>query len=187
MAIDGAGERGRAWASRILHPDGEQLRLPFEVPAERGAVARAKAGEWLKTFAPKAGSTLLMRVGVPMVAATTPAVLDAIDGDGEHSILQNLVVGSGLGGAWGAMVGAAIPTVSPEQSMRRLRSSAKGAGAGIVLAPAVAIVSKYVVDWMTSPLRSDLERQEAATEAARTESATGEPAPPKPTPWVPIP
>ncbi|MCW2922929.1 MAG: hypothetical protein JWM98_333 [Thermoleophilia bacterium] len=154
------GLRQRIWEHR--HPDGEQLHLPFDVPGAGTAKLRERASVFLHDFAPKAGSNVLMRVGVPMVAATTPVVLDLIDTDGDHSILQNLAVGAGLGGAWGAMVGATFVTAPAEQSMRRLRSSAKGAAAGIVLAPAVAIVSKYVVDWVTRPIRHDLEVERAA-------------------------
>lgn len=138
---------------RLFDREAKQLRLPLEIPGERQARVARAARDFATGFAPRLGSKLLMRVGVPMVAATTPAVIRMLDRGWEDQMVPNLLVGSGLGGAWGALVGAAIPRTSAGVRVSRIRAAGSGAAGGVLLAPAVAMVSKLVADWATSPLQ----------------------------------
>jgi hypothetical protein len=133
-----------------------QLELPIDgLPSERWLRFRAASKEFATGFAPKLGSKLLMRFGVPMVGATTPIVISVVAPQYQDDWRANLVAGSGLGGAWGAMVGALLPFNSAGTRVSRLRSIGGGAAGGIVMAPAIAAVSKYAVDWLTSPMRPE--------------------------------
>ncbi len=142
-----------------------QLELPLEgLPSAR----RQRMVHALKDFGtglgPRLGSNLLMRVGTPMVAATTPVALELFAPEYRDSIVANLVAGSALGGVWGAGVGAMLPFDGSGARIGSVRSAGMGAAGGIVLAPAVAIASKYVVDWITAPIVRD--RDEAQAEVA---------------------
>lgn len=131
-----------------------QLELPLDgVPNARLRELRGAAKEFAFGFAPRLGSKLLMRFGVPMVGAMTPVAIGALAPSLQDDWRTNLAVGSGLGGAWGAAVGAMLPFSDAGVRIPRLRSAGVGAAAGIVMAPAVAAVSKYAVDWLTSPIR----------------------------------
>lgn len=131
-----------------------QLELPLEgVPSARLAELRGAAAEFAFGFAPRLGAKLLMRFGVPMVGAMTPVAIGALAPHVQDDWRVNLAVGSGLGGAWGAAVGAVLPFRDSGERIPRLRSAGMGAAAGVVMAPAVAAVSKYAVDWLTSPIR----------------------------------
>lgn len=151
--VRGPGNTTPQLLTRIIAREGEQLRLPLDVPGERRHQLIRHARDFATGFAPRLGSKLLMRVGVPMVAATTPAVIRMIDRGWEDDMVPNLLVGAGLGGGWGAMVGALIPRNAAGVPISRLRSVGSGAAGGVLLAPAVAMVSKFVADWATSPLR----------------------------------
>ncbi|MCB0879918.1 MAG: hypothetical protein KDC46_13180 [Thermoleophilia bacterium] len=133
-----------------------QLELPFEgLPSARRLRFQDNLKEFAFGFAPRLGSQLLMRIGTPMVAATTPLVIDTLAPEHSDDWTWNLAVGSGLGGAWGAMVGGLLPFSGAGERIPRIKSAGVGAASGIVLAPAVAAVSKYVVDWITTPIRGD--------------------------------
>jgi hypothetical protein len=142
--------------SRLLHRGpvpGEQMQLPMDVPGEHTIALRRAAGQLAATIPSRLGSGMLFRVGVPVVAATTPAVISVFDRSGQDNLLENLAVGTGLGGAWGAMVGAAIPGRTLEGvHVPRLRGAATGMARGMLLAPAVSLVSKYVADVITRPI-----------------------------------
>lgn len=155
--------------SRIFRGGEKQLALPLEVPGERRYQLVRNAREFATGFAPKLGSKLLMKVGVPVVAATTPAVIRMLEQGWEDEIVPNLLVGSALGGAWGAAVGALIPRTSDGVRISRVRSMGKSAAGGVVLAPAVALASKYVADFLTGPLERDRERAENRADEAEQE------------------
>jgi hypothetical protein len=126
-----------------------QLELPLEgVPSLRRVQLREGIKEFATGFAPRLGSQLLMRLGVPMVAAATPLAIRMFAPEQQDDWKFNLLVGSGLGGAWGAMVGAALPFSGAGDRIPRLRAAGLGAAGGIVMAPAIAAVSKGVVDWI---------------------------------------
>lgn len=142
-----------------------QLELPLEGLPSAGRQRFINAMKDFGTgFGPRLGWSLLMRVGTPMVAATTPVAIELLAPQYRDSIVANLVAGSALGGVWGAGVGAALPYNGAGTRISRVRSAGMGAAGGIVLAPAVAIASKYVVDWITDPIVRD--RDEAEAEAA---------------------
>lgn len=134
---------------------GEQLKLDFEVPGAARAKVLSKAGEFLHSMAPKLASGALMKIGVPVVAATAPFVLDQIDwgNNGTHGNVVSAITGAGLGGAWGAAVGAAIPTLPADTHLRRIKSSGKGAAIGMLMAPAVAVASAMVSEQAKRTLR----------------------------------
>lgn len=163
--------------TRLFRGGEEQLRLPMEIPGERKARFVRVAKEFGTSFAPKLGSKLLMKVGVPMVAATTPAVIRVLDQGWEDEIVANLLVGSALGGAWGAAVGALLP-FDDGVRIPRLRSIGGGAAGGVLMAPAVALASKYVADWLTSPLeraRDDARDRAEEAEQELEDASNGEP------------
>jgi hypothetical protein len=142
------------WATITHKP--VQPELPLEgLPSMRRARLQGQLKAFATGFGPRLGSQLLMRFGVPMVGATTPMVVGMFAPDSKHDWALNLVVGSGLGGLWGAGVGALLPFGGAGTRIPRVRAAGMGAASGIVLAPAVAAVSKYVTDWVTSPLRDD--------------------------------
>lgn len=155
--------------ARIFRSTPEQLRLPLEVPGATRHRLMQHARDFATGFAPKLGATMLMRVGVPMVAATTPVVIRMLDPEREDGVVANLLVGSALGGAWGAAVGALIPRTADGIRVSRIRSAGSGAAAGVVLAPAVALASKYVADWLTAPLEGARERAEDRARDAEAE------------------
>jgi hypothetical protein len=125
----------------------------MEVDGEiTGPLARA-ARQFIATVPARVGSGLLFQVGVPVVTATTPAVISIFDRNGHDSLLENLVIGTGIGGAWGAMVGAAIPGKTMEGvHIPRIRGAGAGMARGMLIAPAVSIVAKYVADIITRPI-----------------------------------
>jgi hypothetical protein len=140
----------------LLRRGPRQLELPLEgIPSTRTLQTRAAVREFTTGFAPRLGSQLLMRVGVPMAGAMSPVAIGTFAPHLQDDWRANLLVGSGLGGAWGAMVGATLPFSPVGERMPRLRAAGIGAATGIVMAPAVAAVSKYVVGWITSPLRDE--------------------------------
>jgi hypothetical protein len=150
---DGAASLWR----RVL---GRERSVQLELPLE--GVRSARTSRWISntrtfatSFGPQLGANLLMRVGVPMVAATTPAVIDLVAPEHSDELPANLLVGSALGGAWGAMVGAAIPLDGNGVRISRFQSAGRAAAGGVLLAPAVAMVSKLVVDRITDPILPD--------------------------------
>lgn len=152
---DPVGQPGRISLWREVFPRGaRQLELPLEgLPSTRRLRMQAGLREFTTGFAPRLGQKLLMRFGVPMVAATTPVAIGMMLPDKRDDVWFNLAIGSGLGGAWGAMVGGLLPYNGAGDRIGRIKSTGRGAASGIVLAPAVAVVSKYVVDWITEPIR----------------------------------
>lgn len=118
------------------------------MPSLRRVQLREGLKEFATGLAPRLGSNMLMRLGVPMVAAATPIAISMFAPDRQDDWKFNLLAGSGLGGAWGAMVGAAIPFGGAGERIPRLRAAGLGAAGGIVMAPAIAAVSKGVVDWI---------------------------------------
>lgn len=153
--------------TRLFAQKPVQLELPIDgLPSMR----RHRIVHALKDFGtglgPRLGANLLMRVGTPMVAATTPAVIEVLAPQYRDNIVANLVAGSALGGVWGAGVGAVLPFDGAGTRISRVRSTGMGAAGGIVLAPAVAIASKYVVDWITAPIVRDRDKAEAEVDAA---------------------
>lgn len=138
-------------------PRSEQLMLPFDVDGDQTHKVLRHTRDFARGFGPRLGAQLLMRVGVPMVAATTPAVIRTLDDDLADNMVPNLLVGSALGGAWGAAVGTLIPLNSAGVRVSRIRSAGSGAAGGILLAPAVAMASKLALDWVASPIRDDSE------------------------------
>jgi hypothetical protein len=168
--------------TRLFRGGPEQLRLPMEVPGEARMKFFRAAKDFATGFAPKLGSKLLMRFGIPMVAATTPVAIRLLNPEWEDEIVPNLLVGSALGGAWGAAVGAMLPFTEAGVKVSRLRSAGTGAAGGILLAPAVALASKYVADWLTSPLEKARDRAEDRADQAEHElEQTKTPAAPTPT------
>lgn len=149
---------------RIIRREGEQLTLPLDVPGMRQAQLLHHARDFATGFGPRLGSKFLMRIGTPAVAATTPAVIRLIDKGWEDEWAANMLVGSALGGGWGAAVGALIPRNGDGVRVSRIRSAGTGAAGGVLLAPAVALASKWVADLITSPL--ERARDEAKDEAA---------------------
>lgn len=162
---------------RLRPPAHRQLELPLQgIPSTRLQELRVAGREFAFGFAPRLGSRMLMRFGVPMVGAMTPVAIGAFAPTLQDDWRANLAVGSGLGGAWGAAVGAALPFSEAGNRVPRLRSAGMGAAAGVVMAPAVAAVTKYAVDWVTSPLRerpdeTDTSREPAASSDPATSSA----------------
>ena len=168
--VEPTGQRQITSLRDVLPRRTAQLELPLEgLPSSRRLKFQANFKEFAFGFAPRLGSRLLMRVGVPMVATTTPIVISSFAPDHTDDWAWNLAVGSGLGGAWGAMVGGMLPFSAYGERIPRLKSAGLGAAGGIVLAPAVAAVSKYVVDWITAPIRPGDERQDRP----RTDGAAG--------------
>lgn len=155
--------------TRLLKGGNEQLRLPMEVPGERRYQLIKAAKDFGTSFGPRLGSRLLFKIGTPMVAATTPAVIRMLDRGWEDDIVPNLLVGSALGGAWGAAVGALLPFNGDGVRISRLKSIGGAAAGGIVMAPAVALASKYVADWLTSPLERARDRAEDRADEAEQE------------------
>jgi hypothetical protein len=154
--VDRTTHDGRAAWRELLGREPRQLELPLDgVRSARSTAVRRSIRELVTGFAPRLGANLLMRIGVPMVAATTPVAIGMLAPHRRDDLWANLAVGSGLGGAWGAMVGAALPFTGEGLRISRLRASASGAAMGMAMAPAVTVVSKYVADWITSPLRVD--------------------------------
>ena len=166
--------------TRLFKGGNEQLRLPMEVPGERKYKLIRAAKDFGTSFAPRLGSKLLFKIGTPMVAATTPAVIRLLDQGWEDELVPNLLVGSALGGAWGAAVGALLP-FDDGVRISRLKSVGGGAAGGIVMAPAVALASKYVADWLTSPLERARDNAEDRAEEAEQElqDAAGDPGAPE--------
>jgi hypothetical protein len=142
--------------NRLLHRGpvpGEQLRLPMDVPGEHTASLRKVTKQFAATLPTRIGSNVLFKVGVPLIAATTPAVISVFDHDGEHGWFANLAVGTGLGGAWGAMVGATIPQKTMEGvRIPRINASANGMAKGLLMAPMYSVFAKLVVDVVTRPI-----------------------------------
>lgn len=155
--------------ARLLRGGEEQLRLPMDVPGERRYRLIKAAKDFGTSFAPRLGSKLLFKIGTPMVAATTPAVIRMLDQGWEDEIVPNLLVGSALGGAWGAAVGALLPFNGDGVRISRLKSIGGAAAGGIVMAPAIALASKYVADWLTSPLEQERDRAEDRADQAERE------------------
>lgn len=152
-------------------PRDVQMELPLDLPSARRTELMLKAKEFARAMPAKLGAGLLFKVGVPMVAATTPAVLRMVSHDDDPGIIPSLVVGSALGGTWGALVGGLIPQRSIDGvRATRLRSAGVGASKGIVMAPAVAIVSNLVADWLTKPIQEDLDK---ARERAQGDATDG--------------
>ncbi|MCW2928222.1 MAG: hypothetical protein JWM86_2190 [Thermoleophilia bacterium] len=175
--VEGPNNHGvRALVERLRGtPHDVQLELPLGLPSARRVEFIQKAKEFAHAMPAKLGAGLLFKVGVPMVAATTPAVLSLVSHDEDPGIVPSLLVGSALGGTWGALVGGLIPARSVDGiRASRLRSAGMGASKGIVMAPAVAIVSNLVADWLTKPIQEDLDR---ARERARAAAATDAPVP----------
>ena len=56
-----------------------------------------------------------------------------------------------MGGAWGAVVGAMIPVNYAGIRVPRAQAIGAGLASGLVLAPAVAGVSRLVVNWFAKP------------------------------------
>ncbi len=152
---------------RRLFARGEvQLELPIEgLPSARKQRVFKAMKDFGTGFGPRLGSHLLMRIGTPMVAATTPVAIELLAPQYRDSIAANLLAGSAVGGVWGAGVGAMLPFDGAGVRISRVRSTGMGAAGGIVLAPAVAIASKYVVDWITAPIARDRDAAEAEVEA----------------------
>ena len=57
---------------------------------------------------------------------------------------------------------------APMPRVARIRATASPILLFGVLAPAVAIASKYVVDWITAPIVRDRDQAEAEVDAANT-------------------
>ena len=168
--VQGPANNGVNFFERIFSREPKQLMLPLDIPNERKHRLIKGAKDFATGFAPKLGASLLMKVGVPMVAATTPAVIRLVGKDHwEDEIVPNLLVGSALGGAWGAAVGALIPRTSEGVRISRVRSIGTGAAGGILLAPAVALASKYVADFLTAPLEKAKDRAEDRADQAERE------------------
>ena len=136
-----------------------------------GKMPRAK--EFAKAMGVRALWTLFMQVGTPVVAVTAPFLIERIDGNARNNLTANLVVGSALGGAWGALVGATIPVNHAGVRIPRIKAMGLGAGAGLVLAPAVAGMSRLVVTWFVKPGE---EAAAAATADAKAGQAATTPA-----------
>jgi hypothetical protein len=143
-------------ASKLhLVPPGteEQLRLPMHVDGEHTLLLRKATKQFGTQIAARLSTSMLMRAGSPLVAGSAPAVLMLLDPDGEHSFLTNLAVGCGLGGAWGAFVGAAIPQKSMEGvRIPRLQSGVVGLAKGLMLAPAMAAMAAWGAGILTKPI-----------------------------------
>lgn len=159
MSGTSIGDRVADAVSRLRGQPGRQLELPFEVDTTRSNVVLRKAREFGTSFAPKLGSSLLMRVGVPMVGATTPLALQLINPDWTDDMAPNLLTGSMLGGLWGAAVGATIPRTSDGIRISRLRAAGGGAASGILLAPAVAAVAKFVTEDAASRITDPIQKR----------------------------
>ena len=170
------GTTGDLW-TRLFARKEVQLELPLEGLPSAGRQRFVKAMKDFGTgFGPRLGSHLLMRIGTPMVAAATPVTLEVLAPQYRDSVVANLAAGSAVGGLWGAGVGAMLPFDGTGTRISRVRAAGMGAAGGIVLAPAVAIASKYVVDWITAPIVRDRDVAEAEVEAAN-ETATAPSAP----------
>jgi hypothetical protein len=167
--VSGAPPTGPSVLTRLFRGGEEQLRLPMDVPGETRIKFFRAAKDFATGFGPKLGSKLLMKFGVPMGAATTPVAIRLIHPDWEDQVVPNLLVGSALGGAWGAAVGAMLPFTEAGVKVSRLRSAGTGAAGGILLAPAVALASKYVADWLTSPLEKARDKAEDRADDAERE------------------
>lgn len=140
----------------MLQRQPRQLTLPLEgMPSERWLRLQRAAKDFAGGFAPRFGQRALMRFGVPMVAAATPLAIGMFAPQRQDDWRANLLVGSGMGGAWGALVGGMLPFDGSGVRISRVKSAGMAAAGGIVMAPAVAAVSKYVVDWLTSPIRGE--------------------------------
>ncbi len=144
-----------------------QLELPLEgLPSATRQRLMRTMKDFGTGFGPRLGSHLLMRIGTPMVAAATPVAIEVLAPQYRDSIVANLLAGSAVGGVWGAGVGAMLPFDGVGSRISRVRAAGLGAAGGIVLAPAVAIASKYVVDWITAPIVRDRDEAEAEADAA---------------------
>ncbi|MCW2922516.1 MAG: hypothetical protein JWL76_2390 [Thermoleophilia bacterium] len=145
-----------------------QLELPLEgLPSARKQRLINAMKDFGTGFGPRLGAKLLMRIGTPMVAATTPVAIELLAPQYRDDVVANLLAGSALGGVWGAGVGAMLPFGGDGARISRVKSAGMGAAGGIVLAPAVAIASKYVVDWITAPIVRDRDQAEAEVEAGQ--------------------
>ena len=165
------------WDRVLGRPQHLQLELPLEgVPSEARAKFLSGVKDFSRGFGPKVGHLLLMRIGTPMVAATTPLAVELVAPHYRDGIVPNLIAGSALGGVWGAAVGAVLPFDGQGNRISRVKSAGMAAAGGVLLAPAVAIASKYVVDWITAPIASDRDAAEADAEAAKTDAENAEPA-----------
>lgn len=154
--VDATGRQTITNWRQVLPRHTGQLELPLDgLASARRLRFQANLKEFAFGFAPRLGSKLLMRVGVPMVAATTPVAIGMFAPDKQDEFWWNLGVGTGLGGAWGAAVGGLLPFSGGGERISRFKSMGRGAASGMLMAPAVAIVSKYVVDWITTPIRAD--------------------------------
>lgn len=105
-----------------------------------------RARDFVTGFTPKLGASFLMRIGVPTVAATTPAVISVVAPGRQGDFSSNLIAGSILGGVWGAAVGAAFPFGRGGMRVPRVAAAGSGAASGVLLAPAVAAVSSWVAE-----------------------------------------
>ena len=174
MAGLNIGDRVADAVSRLRGQQGRQLTLQFEVDTTRSNAVLRKAREFGTSFAPKLGSSLLMRVGVPMVGATTPLAIQLLNPEWTDDMAPNLLTGSALGGLWGAAVGATIPRTSDGIRISRLRAAGGGAASGILLAPAVAAVAKFVTEdaasRITNPIRERLDEVKDQRDAAIEEA-----------------
>ncbi len=137
---------------RLATPASPQLSKTVDPLGTFAGKEITRTGEFFRAFGPRAASTLLMHVGTPVIAVTTPALLERFGGDFKNNLPANLVAGSALGGAWGAIVGAAIPLDYAGVRIPRVRAMGLGAASGVVLAPAVSVASRMVVNWFASPL-----------------------------------
>lgn len=141
----------------ILQRGTRQLELPLEgIESARSVRIKAALKSTATSFMPQLGANILMRMGIPMVAATTPIAISIFAPQHRDGLVTNLAAGSALGGAWGAIVGAALPYGGAGERISRSTAIGRGAATGVVLAPAIAVVSKYVVDWVTSPVRANV-------------------------------
>jgi hypothetical protein len=156
IMVQPTGQARESLWRQVVSVGPRQLELPYEgMPNSTRLRLQAAAKEFATGLAPRLGSQLLMRFGVPMVGAITPVAIGMFAPQYQDDWRANLIAGSGLGGAWGAMVGGILPFNGVGERIPRLRSAGVGAAAGIVMAPAIAAVSKYAVDWLTSPLREE--------------------------------
>lgn len=163
---------------RLLVRKEVQLELPLDgMPSARKQRFITAMKDFGTGLGPRLGAKLLMRIGTPMVAATTPVAIELLAPQHRDNLVANLLAGSALGGVWGAGVGAALPFGGDGVRISRVKSAGMGAAGGIVLAPAVAIASKYVVDWITAPIVRDRDEAEAEVEA-NDEAQTRAPATP---------
>jgi hypothetical protein len=156
--------------TRLFRRTEVQLELPLDFPSARRARFVNALKDFGTGFGPRLGAKLLMRIGTPMVAATTPVAIELLAPQYRDNVAANLVAGSALGGVWGAGVGAMLPFGGDGVRISRVKSAGMGAASGMLLAPAVAIASKYVVDWITAPIVRDRDEAEAEVEAANDAS-----------------